>query len=163
MTFYDPINIDTIAFLRKKIKGIEKYVKSQVWLRKEFKMLLTITGIGDILGLTIMMEVGDIHRFAKVGNYSSYCRCVKSERLSNGKKKGESNQKNGNKYLSWAYVEAADFAIRFSVEAQRFYHRKKAKTNRIVATKALSNKICRASYYIMRDRVPYDEEKLFRK
>ena len=28
---------------------------------------------------------------------------------SNGKKKGEGNAKNGNKYLAWAFVEAADF------------------------------------------------------
>ena len=87
-------NIAAIQFLKKIIKDIEKEVKSQVKLRKEFKMLLTITGIGDILGLTIMLEVDDINRFPKVGDYSSYCRCVKSERLSNGKKKGENNKKN---------------------------------------------------------------------
>ena len=60
-----------------------------------------------------MLEVGDIKRFSKVGNYSSYCRCVSSKKLSNGKKKGENNKKNGNKYLAWAYVEAAHFATRY--------------------------------------------------
>jgi transposase len=154
-------NILVISYLTKIIKSIEKEVMPQVKLRKEFKPLLTIPGIGDILGLTIMLEVGDIKRFAKVGNYSSYCRCVKSERLSNGKKKDENNRKNGNKYLSWAYVEASNFARRFCPKAQRFYQRKKAKTNGIVAIKALSNKISRASYYIMRDQVPYDASKLF--
>jgi len=109
-----------------------------------------------------MLEVGDIHRFCKVGNYSSYCRCVKSERLSNNKKKGEGNRKNGNKYLSWAYVEAANVAIRYYPECQRFYQRKKATTNGIVAIKALSNKLARASYYIMRDQVAYDIFQLFR-
>jgi hypothetical protein len=73
---------------------------SQVKLRKEFSMLQTIPGIGNILGLTIMLEVGDIWRFPKVGDYSSYNRCVDSKRLSNGKKKGENKKKNGNKYLS---------------------------------------------------------------
>jgi transposase len=169
LVFMAKNNIAVIQFLKKIIKDIEKNVKSQVKLREEFKMLLTITGIGDILGLTIMLEVGDINRFVKVGDYSSYSRCVKSERrcvkserLSNGKKKGENNKKNGNKYLSWAYVEAANFAIRHSVKAHSFYQRKKAEKNGIVAIKALSNKICRASYYIMRDRVPFDEEMLFR-
>jgi hypothetical protein len=47
-----------------------------------------------------MLEVGDINRFPKVGNYSSYCRAVKSTRLSDNKKKGEGNRKNGNKYLA---------------------------------------------------------------
>ena len=154
-------NIEVIQFLTKRIKAIENAVKSQTKLRKEFRLLKTIPGVGDILSLTIMLEVGDINRFSKVGNYSSYCRCVKSARFSDGKKKGENNRKNGNRYLSWAYVEAANFAIRFSQEAQKFYQRKMAKTNKIVAIKALSNKLARASYYIMRDQVAYDESKLF--
>jgi transposase len=154
-------NISTIGFLTEKVKRIEREVKSVVKLREEFKWLLTVPGIGDILALTIMLEVGDIKRFAKVGNYSSYCRCVKSERLSDGKKKDENNKKNGNKYLSWAYVEAANFAIRFCPYAERFYQRKMAKANRVVAIKALSNKLARASYYVMRDQVPYDASRLF--
>ena len=44
-----------------------------------------------------MLEVGDIHRFKNVGNYSSYCRCVKAQSTSNGKKKGNNNRKNGNR------------------------------------------------------------------
>jgi len=155
-------NIAVIHFLKERIKLIEKAVKSQLTLREEFKYLLTVPGIGDILALTIMAEVGDIARFPRVGDYSSYCRCVKSERLSNGKKKDENNRKNGNRYLSWAYVEAANFAIRFSPSAQAFYQKKMAKTNGIVAIKALGNKLARASYYIMRDQVPYDPGKLFR-
>ena len=162
LVFMAQNNIATIQFLKKIIKDIEKKVKSQVKLRKEFEMLLTIPGIGNILGLTIMLEVGDLNRFVKVGNYSSYCRCVGSSRISNGKKKGENNKKNGNKYLSWAYVEAANFAIRYCAKAQSFYQRRKVKTNGIVAIKALSNKISRASYYVMRDHVPFDEEMLFR-
>lgn len=152
----------TIEFLKHIIKGIEKRVKSQVKLRKEFEMLLTIPGIGNILGLTIMLEVGDIGRFPKVGDYSSYCRCVGSTRISNGKKKGENNKKNGNKYLAWAYVEAAQFARRYCAKAQSFYQSKEAKTKPVVAVKALSNKLSKASYYIMRDQVAFDEDKLFR-
>ncbi|MBU0768593.1 MAG: IS110 family transposase [Proteobacteria bacterium] len=155
-------SLSAVDFLKKIIKSIEKEVMSQVKLRKEFVMLLTIPGIGPILALTIMLEVGDIGRFAKVGDYSSYSRCVESKRLSNGKKKGENNKKNGNKYLAWAYVEAANFAKRYCSGAQSFYQSKKAKTNNILAIKALSNKICRASYYIMRDQVAFDEKKLFR-
>ena len=155
-------NLETIDFLKQVIKRIEKTVASQVKMRKEFEMLLTIPGIGLILGLTIMLEVGDISRFCAVGNYSSYCRCVGSKRTSNGKKKGENNKRNGNKYLAWAYVEGANFAARYCKPAQRFYQRKMAEKNGIVATKALSNKICRASYYIMRDHVPFNESNLFR-
>ena len=162
LVFMAQNNISTIRHLRTIIKGIEKEVKSQVKLRKEFIMLTTIPGIGDILGLTIMLEVGDINRFPKVGNYSSYCRTVRSQRLSNGKKKGENNAKNGNKYLAWAYVEAAHFAIRYIPKAQQFYQKKMAKSNGAVATKALANKLTRASYFVMRDQTPFDENLLFK-
>ena len=139
-------SLAAIKFLKKITLDIEKKVKSQVKMRKEFEMLLTTPGIGNILGLTIMLEVGDIGRFAKVGDYSSYSRCVESKRLSNGKKKGENNKKNGNKYLAWAYVEAAQFARRYCVKAQSFYQSKEAKTKPVVAVKALSNKLSKASY-----------------
>ena len=167
--FDDPFNnifarssTSLIHFLDKRIKEIEDRVKRYVELKPEFEYLLTIPGIGKILGLTIMLEVGDIRRFPSAGDYSSYCRCVKSERITNKKKKGEGNRKNGNKYLAWAYVEAANFANRFYPRVQRFYQRKLSNRNGVVAIKAVSNKLARASYYIMRDQVPYDEDKLFR-
>ena len=79
-----------------------------------------------------------------------------SQKISNGKKKGKGNTKNGNKYLSWAFVEAANFAIRFSPKIKSFYQRKKSKTKGIVALKAVAHKLCRACYYIMRDRVAFN-------
>ena len=153
--------LTTIQFLSTQVKAIEKAVMKFAKIKPEFTSLLTMPGIGNILGMTIMLEVGDIHRFKRAGNYASYCRCVKSEKLSNQKKKGSGNRKNGNKYLSWAYVEAAHFAIRFQPKARRFYDRKASRTNNTVARKALTNKMARASYYIMRDQVAYDESKMF--
>lgn len=150
-----------IEFYKSRIKIIEKQVLPQVECKPEFELLRTVPGIGLILSQTIMLEVGDIKRFKKVGNYVSYCRCVKSINMSNQKKKGEGNRKSGNKHLSWAYVEAAHHAMRYCSTAHKFYQRKKAQKNGAVATKALAAKLARASYYIMKDRVPYNGEKLF--
>jgi len=154
-------NRASIEFFGHHIKQIEKAVKKQIKLREPFQYLLTVPGIGDILGLTIMLEVGDIARFAKVGKLSSYARCVSSHRLSNGKKKAQGNRKNGNRYLGWAFVEASHFARRHNERLRRYYQRKLAKTNEAVATKAVCNKLCRACYYIMRDQVAFREEALF--
>ena len=118
-------------------------------------------GIGEILGLTIMYEAGDMSRFASAGNFASYCRCVDAQRLSNGKKKADNNGKNGNKYLAWAFVEAAHFAIRYYPEAKRFHDRKAAKTLEVVAIKAIAHKLARASYYVLRDQQPFDPKKVF--
>jgi len=147
--------------LDEMITLLEKQVKVRVKLRPEFKLLLTVSGIGQILGLTIMLETGEIERFAKVGNYASYCRCVGSERLSNGKRKGRGNTKNGNRYLAWAYIEAANFAVRFNPQIKRYYQRKRARNNGIVAIKTVAHKLARACYYILRDKVAFDVNKAF--
>jgi transposase len=110
-------NLNIIAFLIQQIKALEKAIKKKVKLDKTSEQLMTVPGIGFILAMTIMLEVGDISRFAKIGNFASYCRCVSSQRLSNGKPKGCGNRKNGNRYLSWAFVEAAQLGRRYS---QRF-------------------------------------------
>jgi transposase len=132
-----------------------------VKLREEFQLLKTTPGIGDILALTIMLETGEISRFASVGDFASYCRCVDSTKLSNQKKKGEGNVKNGNRYLAWAFVEAANFALRFSPPIQRFYQRKHKRTNAIVAIKTVAHKLARAAYHILRNQVPFDVSKAF--
>ncbi len=154
-------NNEIIDYLSEQIDRIEKAVVKQVKLRYPYEKLLTVDGIGKILGITIMLETGDINRFATVSDYSSYCRCVSSKKISNGKKKGENNKKNGNKYLAWAYVEAANFMRRFCPEAKSWHQRKAAKTSNIVATKALSNKIARACYYIIKEQVSFEPKRLF--
>jgi transposase len=111
-----------VKVLTAQIRHLEKEVVGHVKLRDEFRLLRTARGIGEAIALTIMCEVGDIRRFAKVGNFASYCRCVKTERLSNGKRKGAGNKRNGNPYLSWAFTEAAHFAVRFEPRAKRDVH-----------------------------------------
>jgi len=157
------LNSDLISMncLGKQINLIENAVIKQVRIRPEYKRLLEVSGIGKILTLTIMLETGNIERFSQVGNYSSYCRCVNSRRISNGKKKGTNNGKNGNKYLSWAYIEAANFAIRFSPIIKRYYQRKMQKTSAVIAIKTVAHKLARACYYILRDNVAFDEAKCF--
>ncbi len=106
-------SVGLIRHLEDQISAIENMITKKLKVRKEFAKLMTVPGIGKILTLTIMLEVGDINRFPTVGDYSSYCRCVKSIRTSAGKIIGYGNRKNGNKYLSWAYMEAAQAARRF--------------------------------------------------
>jgi transposase len=155
------VSKDCIDFLTGKIREIECSLKSRMTEKKSFLDLQTIPGVGHILALTILLETGDISRFFKVGSYSSYCRKVPSRWTSNSKNKGKGNTKNGNKYLAWAFSEAAELSKRFNDSAKAFYNRKAARTNRMVAHAALAHKLARASYYIMRDGVVFDEKKLF--
>jgi transposase len=154
-------NLAMIKCANGQIDILERTVTDRIKLREEFSFLKTVPGIGQILALTIMLETGQVQRFPTVGDYASYCRCVGSQKLSNGKKKGRGNTKNGNKYLAWAFVEAANFAIRYSARIKSFYQRKKTKSHGVVAIKAVAHKLCRACYYIMKEQVAFDVDKAF--
>jgi transposase len=154
-------NVAVIQTLNAEIDKLEAHLHERVRLRTPFRLITTTPGIGEILGATIMLETGAIERFVAVGNFASYARCVDSKRVSNGKKKGEGNVKNGNKYLAWAFIEAANFARRYCPEAKRFYERKKARTNGIVATKALAHKLARACYHMLTEGKRFDVKRCF--
>ena len=152
---------NAIDFLTNQIVRIETAVVGAVKLRKPFLGLQTNHGLGKILSMTIMLETGAIERFAKVGNFSSYCRKVPTVWKSNDVKKGKGNSKNGNRYLAWAFSEAAEFARRHDETVRAYYNRKASKTNRMIAHSALAHKLARAAYYIMRDNVEFDHRRLF--
>jgi len=154
-------NLKMLRCLDEQVSALEEVILKQAKLKPKFKKLLTVDGIWNILGMTIMYEAGDMERFKKVGHFASYARCVGSSRWSNGKKKGEGNRKNGNKFLAWAFIEAAHYAVRYNKRIRSFYERKKAKTNKIVAAKAVAHKLARACYHVLKEQTPFDESRAF--
>ena len=154
-------NVAVMQALQEQIDVLEKALLKDCRTERGYRLLKTVNGIGEVLSTVILLETGDIARFANVGNYASYCRCVGSKHESNGKKKGEGNTKNGNRYLAWAFVEAANFAVRYCEPARRFYQRKKAKRNSTVAIKAVAHKLARACYHILRNKETFSVERCF--
>ncbi len=145
----------------EQIDLMEQTILEQAKPNDSYRLLKTIPGIGPIIASTIQYETGDIDRFPSVGNYVSYCRLVRAERNSNQRTKGQGLRKNGNRYLSWAYHEAAHFAVRFQPKARGWYEKKRSRTGPLVAIRALAHKLARAAYFMMRDQVPYEPARLF--
>jgi transposase len=154
-------NVQVLGCLQEQIRVLEQAVLGQVQLRPVYRKLLSVPGIGKILALTIMLETGDLDRFATAGHYVSYCRLVGSSYVSNQKRKGAGNTKNGNAYLCWAFIEAANFAIRHCERVRRYYQRKAARTKRIVALKAVAHKLGRACYHMIREDMAFDVTRAF--
>jgi transposase len=154
-------SVAVIEALNAQIGKLEKRILELLRPRPEYRLLRTVPGIGAALAPIMVLETGSIERFRAVGNFSSYARCVDSEYRSNNKKKGEGNRRNGNKYLAWAFIEAANFARRWCPEAKRFHDRKCAKTNSVLATKALAHKLARASYHVLKNRQRFDVKRCF--
>src|ERR1700752_738931 len=153
--------VAVVATLQTQIELLEKRLQERVKPCPQYGFLTSVPGIGQTLATVILLETGPIDRFAEVGNFASSARCVDSVHTSNRKKKSEGNVKNGNKYLAWAFVEAANSARRFCPEARRFHEPKKARTNNVVATKALAHKLARACYHILKESKPFDATRCF--
>ncbi len=161
LLFVMDAQIELIEQYNAHIEQFEKKVLERCQLKESYEPLLSMPGVGVILGLTIMLETGDITRFSKAGNFTSYCRCVRANRISNGKAKGSNNSKNGNPHLAWAFVEVVHHAIRTCPQAKRFYDRKKSKRNGALATKALAAKWSKAAYYVMKTQKDFDLKRVF--
>ena len=78
-----------------------------------------------------------------------------------GRSKALQTKKNGNRYLARAFTEAANFAIRYNPRIKKYYQRKLAKTNQVIAIKRVAHKLARACYHELKDNVPFDEHKAF--
>ena len=155
------VQLEHIQQLDGSIERIEKAVLGCAREIPCYEKLKTLPGVGVILGMTITMEVGSIERFESPGQLASYCRTVDAQRLSNGKKKGDNNQKCGNKYLAWAFVEAANFAKRYDEPCRKWFDRKAAKTGTVLATKALACKLAKAAWHVMVEGIDYDPRRMF--
>jgi len=155
------VQAEHMQALDKSIRRIEQAVLGCARELPLYERLLSIPGIGRILGMTITMEVGDIGRFKTDGDFASYCRTVDARRLSNGKPKADNNRKCGNKYLAWAFVEAANFSRRYDEECRRWYDRKAARTSKVIATKALACKLAKAAWHVMARQCDYDPQRMF--
>lgn len=154
-------NLRHIEFLGQEIKALEQAAMAELPQREDYTRLMSVPGIGLVLARTILLETGPITRFPEAGNYASYCRTVKTEHTTNNKKKGDCNGKSGNKYLAWAYVEAANYAVRYSPELRAWFQRKQARSGkRVIAVKALANKLAKACYFMLRDGKDFDVKRL---
>jgi transposase len=153
-------SLHLLLCLRQQIDDIETFVLERCE-KDHYNILTSTPGIGKILGMTILMETGPIERFAAVGNYSSYARCVPSSKISNGKLKGRGNTKNGNRYLSMAFVEAAHYATIWNPTIKRYYQRKCKTVPLMVAKKAVANKLTRACYHMLKENQMFDIHRAF--
>lgn len=120
-------------------------------------------GIGRILGLVILYEIHDIHRFPTVQDFVSYCRLVKSAKESAGKRLGSSGKKIGNVHLKWAFSEAAVLFLRRNPEARKYRDKLQKKHGKAKSMTILAHKLARAVYYILKRKEVFHIKTFFEK
>lgn len=145
----------------RELSQVEWFLEQQAKQHKpvHLHLLRTIPGIGRILALTILYEIGGIRRFDSVQKFASYTRLVKCKAESAGKSYGTQGNKIGNAHLKWAFSEAAVLYLRGNPKAQRYLQRLQKRMNKAKALSALAHKLGRAAYFMLKNEKVFDEQR----
>jgi len=128
----------------------------------ELALLKSISGVGRILGMVMLYEIENIARFPRVQDFVSYCRLVKPEKQSNGKSYGHSGKRIGNAHLRWAFGEAVVLMLKGNKPLQAKRQRLASKHGKGKALAILSHRLGRAVYFMLKNQVPFDQDKFMR-
>lgn len=134
--------------------------QAKTHLNRDYHLLLTVPGVGRVLGLTILFEMDTVTRFPTVKDFLSYSRLVKGSVASAGKVKGLSGGKMGNAYLRWAFGEAAVLAKRNHPLLKPYAERLVAKHGKFRGNAILASKMARAVYHMLESGTGFDAERV---
>ena len=170
-TFSDPVvqrNMDFDMTLLdcyvQELKKVESYIGQQAKQHnpKHLRLLKSISGIGPILSLTIIYEIGNINRFASVQKFASYSRLVKCKAESAGKSYGTQGNKIGNAHLKWAFSEAAVLHLRGNEKVKRYLIKLQKRMTKAKALSVLAHKLGRCVYFMLKNETVFDEDRFLR-
>ena len=160
------VNSDILLIeqLDKLLSEIEKQIKTRACQHNgsDYSLLKTVTGVGDMLALSILYETHDINRFSRVQNYASYCRVIRVQRTSAGKNQYGKNQKMGNPYLKWTYGQILTHARQSSERINAFYQKLEAKRCAKLAWGIISHKFAVAVYHMLKKKVAFSEDRFIK-
>lgn len=157
--------LERISLLSRQIAQLEQQVLDLSKQRDDYKRLLEISGIGRILALTILYEIGEISRFKDVRHFSSYCRLVPGVAQSGAVSRRGRASKQGNAFLKSAFNQAAVVAVRSYPAIKRCYQRHlqrhRGSARKLVAYNVIAHKLAQAVYQVLKQGVDYNQELLF--
>lgn len=159
------LDMKVIVVLNELIGSIEKQIKERAYLHNgaNFVLLKTITGVGDMLALTILYETHDINRFKSVQNYASYSRVIRVRRSSAGRNKyGVNNSKMGNPYLKSAFGQILSHARQSSEHIDAYYQKLESKRCPKLARGIMTHMFCIAAYHMLKKKTGFDEKRFLK-
>ena len=132
------------------------------WSKQDFqaRLLQTIPGIGPVVSVLIVSEIGSIDRFPNPRAFASYCGVTPSVKSSGGKTFLGKTNKHANPYLRWCLAEAVVHLVKKDPVAGFKYARLWATKGKGKAKVAMMNKLARIIYSILKRQTPYYIDKL---
>jgi transposase len=148
--------------VQQKIDEIEKRMKEVFHATPEIELLMTIPGVGFLLAVVIMYEMGDIRRYKSAGSFATYAGTTPSVHSSGGKVRFGPLHSDSNHYLKWAFSEAANSICVNRMwhperHVSRLYARIRNRKGHPTAIGAVSRHLAEATYWIIKNREPYRE------
>ncbi len=158
----DMIILDCYA---EQLAKVEWFIEKQARQHKPMHLpiLRSINGVGRILSLTIIYEIGNIERFESVQQFASYSRLVKCKAMSAGKSYGTQGNKIGNAHLKWAFSEVAVLYLRGNDGAKKYLLKLQKRMSKAKALSALAHKMGRCIYFMLKNETVFDEERFLKR
>ena len=158
------LDVDVIDALDDQLRSLESSLTRQAKRHDvtTYQLLKTIPGVGAILALVILYEIGDIERFETVQRFASYARLARGDKESAGKKVGKGKAKMGNAYLKWAFSEVAVMFLRGNPDAHKAVERLRSKHGKGKALSILAHKLGRCVYTMLSKQRPFDQERFMK-
>jgi len=151
----------------KQIAEIEPRIEKLIQETPMLVLLRTLPGVGKILATVIGLEIGIIDRFPTSGRLCSYSGLVPTVHSSGGRTRLGRTAGDVNRYLKWAFVEAANLVIanrdRWHYPwLQQLYERLCRRKNHAIAAVAVARQLAESAFWVLQKQQPYREPSLVR-
>lgn len=157
--------LDQLDFLQKQIEQQEVRLKQLLQVTPTMQRLKTLPGVGLILSATLALEIGEVSRFASPPQLASYAGTTPRVHSSGDKTRYGRLRTDTNRYLKWAYVEAANVIVLNQQSwnqkhVVRLYRRLKERRGHPKAIGAVARHLAEASFWILRRDEDYRDPAL---
>lgn len=158
------LDLDILDCYAEQLSKVEWYIETQARQHNpvHLNILKTIHGIGKILSLTILYEMGTVSRFETVQKFASYARLVKCKAESAGKSYGTQGNKIGNAHLKWAFSEAAVHYLKGNDKAKNYLVKLQKRMSKGKALSVLAHKLGRCVYFMLKNETVFNEERFLK-
>ena len=154
-----------LAHVSEEIARLEARIRRVMGADNALELIKTLSGVGDVLGVVLVTEIGAVERFASAAHLASYAGTTPRVHASGGKTRMGQLRGDVNRYLKWAYVEAANVDSRHhrrrpDRHVSRLYARLRARRGHPKAIGAVARHLAEASFHILSSQPPYRDPAL---
>jgi len=154
--------LEQVDGLREQVRQFEQRMRTVFQPTPEIGLLMTLPGVAFTLSVVIALEVGDVTRFAGPEKLAAYAGTTPRVHSSGGKTRYGPLRPDVNRYLKWAFVEAANAICRIRTRhpqrhASCLYERIARRKGHQKAIGAVARHLAEATYWMLARQQPYRE------